>query len=116
MSSIDIAARQWAIELEDRERMRSGVPLPVARRTVARRLNIAPGTLDGLRRGRGKGMRAWLVERLQAAIIAELQHEIGRLEHALQMARQCGMDTRESEVCAAETQLAALHELIEQRS
>jgi len=116
MGAIDAAARQWASELENREKARSGVPLTIARQTVARRLSVAPGTLEGLRRGRGKGARAWLVERLQSAFVRELELEIARLTHERQMALQIGMDTREDQVREIEAHLAAARGLIEQRA
>lgn len=112
MSSVDIATRNWAIGLEDRERARSGVPLPIARRAVARRLNIAPGTLENLRRGRIKGVRAWLVERVQSAFVRELELEIARLTHERELALQSGMDTREDQVREVDAHLSAARELL----
>lgn len=112
MSVIDATAREWAMELEKREMARSGVRLPQARAAVARRLNVSPGTMEGIRRGRGKGMRAWLVDRIQAAFIREIESEISRLTHVLEIARQTGMDARSSEVGSVETELAALRELV----
>lgn len=38
---------------------------------VARRLGVAPGTLWNIRKGRTKGIRAWVEQRLRAAVIRE---------------------------------------------
>ena len=43
--------------LEDREALKSGHPLAIARRAIARRLQIAPGALENLRRNRTKEPR-----------------------------------------------------------
>lgn len=112
MSSVDIATRNWAIGLEDRERARSGAPLPIARKAVARRLKIPPGTLENLRRGRIKGVRAWLVERVQSAFVRELELEIARLTHERQLVLQSGLGSHQEHAREVETHLATLHELM----
>lgn len=113
--AIEETARNWAAELESRESKRSGVSIRDARKIVARRMSVAPGTLENIRNRRTKGVRAGVFERIRAAFMRELEAEMMRLRHELEMARQCGLDARESEVCAAETELAALHALIEKR-
>ena len=112
MSAIDSAARDWTAALEDRERSRSGASLPIARRAVARRLGVAPGSLENLRRGRTKGVRAWLFERLRAAFIREAQQEINRLQHELDIARQSGMDPRDDQTCEVAAHIEALRALL----
>lgn len=114
MSTIDATARDWVIRLEEAEQKRSGTPLPIARRAVARSLGAAPGTLENIRRGRTKGVRGWIVERLCRAVVNEIQFEIARLEHDLQVARQCGLGALESEVCEMEARRAELRAIIRQ--
>jgi transcriptional regulator with XRE-family HTH domain len=98
MSMIDATARGWAMRLEDAERKRSGCTLPAARGAVAARLGVAPGTLENIRRGRTKGVRASIFERLCLAVADDIQGEIARLEHDLQVARQCVAGTRDGEI------------------
>lgn len=86
----DEAARMWAAFVEGAEQRRSGVALAVARRSVARRLRVAAGTLDELARKRVKGVRLWVFERLRDAFIREAEAEIKRLEHEIAMARAAG--------------------------
>jgi hypothetical protein len=99
-------ARMWGKALEDREAARQGVPLPIARKTVARKTGIAPGTLETLRVGRLKAIAVHVYERLQAAVIADLEAEMGRLQHELTVARQAGVDPRSDEIVEVETHLA----------
>ena len=99
-------ARSWGRTLEDREATRSGVSVRDARKAVARRAGVSPGTLETLRIGRLKTVATHIYERLRAAVIADLQHEIRRLEHELEIARQSGMDPRCPEVAEVEKYLA----------
>ena len=83
----DGEVRRWVRESEARESARTGVPLPMAREAVARKSGIPSGTLETIRRGRSKGVRAWVVDRLREFVVSELQAEIGRLSHDLEMVR-----------------------------
>lgn len=112
MSAMDSAARNWASALEDRERVRSGAALPIARRAVARRLGVAPGSLENLRRGRTKGVRAWLFERIRSAFIQEAQQELQRLSHELDVAIQSGMDPRDDQMGEVVAHIEALKGLL----
>lgn len=85
--AFDETASALARRLEDRERFRCGVSLPVARAAVARRLGVAPGTLERMRAGRTKGVRGWIAERLRAALIAELEADVARAQHELTVLR-----------------------------
>jgi hypothetical protein len=114
MSAIDTTARDWVIRLEDAEKRRSGVPLQIARRAVARKIGAAPGTLENIRRGRTKGVRGWIFERLSSAVVAEIQFEIASLEHDLQMARQSGVGAHEGEIRAMDSRRADLRAVIRQ--
>ena len=83
----DGEVRRWVRDSEARESARTGVPLPMAREAVARKSGIPSGTLETIRRGRSKGVRAWVVEKLKAFVLRELADEIGRLTHELAMVR-----------------------------
>ena len=67
--------------LEDKEAKRSGLNVTEVRPIVARRVGIAPGTLENLRRGRIKAIKKHVYEWLIAAADRELRAEIARLEH-----------------------------------
>ena len=104
----DVLARQWVTRLEAREARATGATLPAARAAVARRLGVAPGTLENLRRGRTSGVRAWLAEKIAQAVVREIINEIQGLEHELAVARQCGARAGGSEIAEIEAGLAAL--------
>lgn len=104
--AFDERAQHWARILEHSEASRRGVPISDARPVVARRLGIAPGALERLRRGRVKGVRTWLYQRIRALVIEELHAEIRRQEHELFLALQCGVGPGASEIIAVQTSLA----------
>lgn len=108
---IDLANR-FARVLEDSEARRLGVRITTARDSVARRLKIAPGTLENIRRFRIKTIPNWLMARIRTEFVAVLQTEIRRLEHEIHLARQIGDDPRENILVAAETQLAEAKALL----
>ena len=110
--SVSDEAVRWASILEDRERARSGHPLALARKVIARRLKIAPGTLENLRRGRSKGVRAWIYEALRAEMIRELTQEQKRLAHELDMVRQSGGGAGSGTVTEIEKHLGAIKALV----
>ena len=85
--ALDEAARRWAGELEERGARRSGVSRVQARRIVARRTGLAPGTLENIKNRRTKGVRGWVLGVLQAAYVREIENEIARLSDELDMVR-----------------------------
>lgn len=105
-------ARGWSRTLEDREASRSGRRLADARRDVARRTGVNPGTLENLRNGRLKAIAVHVYERLRAGVIREIEAEMRHLEHELTILRQTGVDPRSDEATAVlasiETVRAAL--------
>ena len=105
-------AREWGTALEDRESARSGVAIHLARKAVARRLEVAPGALENIRRGRVKGVRAWLYERIRAGVIREIESEMARLSHELEVARRSGLAVNKGEAHAVEARIASLAKLI----
>lgn len=101
--AVDLTAQSYVRELEDRESRAAGVPLRLARRVVARRTGIPAGALENLRRGRTKGVRAWILSALQTALIRELEAEIARDEHEIQLlkaARRGNSDEQVAEILA----------------
>lgn len=105
--TIDMA-RQFATGLEVRDQARFGGPREKARERVARRVGVAPGTLETLIRGRLKRLEAWVFARLAAAAVADLNGEIARHEHELALAQSCIPNIDASEVREVEASLAAL--------
>lgn len=105
--SAEITAREWVGRLETSEARRSGSGLGQARQVVARKLGLPGGTLENIRRGRTKGIRSWIEERIRTAVIRELEKEIVGLEHELQMARQCGAHAGSPEILSAEAAIAS---------
>lgn len=79
--------RAIARVLEDRETERVG-KLPIARKTLARRIGCAPGTLETLRKGRLKRVERWLHDKLEAMLVGEIEAEIRRLTLELETYRR----------------------------
>jgi hypothetical protein len=98
-------------DLERRE-MQRGHKLPDARRRIASRVGAVPGTLINLARGRLKKFDAGLRERIRAALIREIEQEIGRLSHELETLTRAGSHPASAEVCEAQRHLAAAKRLI----
>ncbi len=104
-------ASRFALSLEKRERERIG-DTREARRAVASRVGVAPGTIENLRRGRLKSIEGWVRDRLRAAFIRELEAEIARLEHELALLRQCGGHPAADQVGEIEAHLEAARALM----
>ena len=102
----------WVRQLEDKEAVRIGQPVPVARGFLARRLKVAPGTLENMRRGRVKEPRASLVEKIKGALIRELESEIQALSHEVEILRRSGCRPDEKQILEAETLLAKAKEIL----
>jgi len=99
------SAMMIAQSLERRERTRVS-SLDQARRRVADRLKIGVGTFENLVRGRVKRIDATIRDRLQALLVRELEGEIARLTHELEIARQSGLRLDSEQICEVETHLA----------
>lgn len=106
------AAQGWARELEDREARRTGMTVAEARKVVANRTTVAPGTLENLRKGRLKAVAAHVFERLRTGVIAELEAEVMRLEHELTVLRQTGSHPGSDEMAEVEAGLAKAREAL----
>lgn len=114
MSYVEHFSR-WTRELEEREASRSGVTIPVARKIVARRLRVSPGTLENLVRGRLKEIGYLLGERLKGVVANELCREIARLEDELRVVRAGLSDAGCDEIAAAEHALEEARRLLGSR-
>ena len=114
MSSVtaDFIAQTIARRLEDKGCGRSGVTLALSRASVARATGVAAGTLENLRRGRIKGVRAWIFSALRAALIAELEAELARNEHELAVLRLSARRLDQEQVAEVEAGLASLRKLM----
>jgi hypothetical protein len=99
-------ARGFARRLEKIERQRSGAPLEIVRPAVARKIGVAPGTLENIARGRVKDVRKGVFDSLKAGLIKELQAEMRRYEFELQCLLQTGADPRSPEIAEVEAGLA----------
>ena len=79
----DSLARDWARRLESKEAERAGLPLRAARKRLADRLGVLPGTLENLSRDRIKGVRHWIFLALHEAMKGEIRREIAAHQHEL---------------------------------
>lgn len=80
--------------------------------SLARDVGVAPGRFERIRAGRVKGVSQWFFERVRSLVIREIESEIRRLTHELEIARQSGCDPRALDVGEVETHLAALRKII----
>ena len=104
---------RFASALEDSEARRLGINIPAARRRIAGRIGVSPGTLENIRRLRTKIIPSWLMNKVRAELVSVLQLEIQRLEHEVHLARQIGSDHRDDALASAETQLASVRKILE---
>lgn len=104
-------ARELAQRLE-RRKTAQGMSVDAARESLSRRIGIAPRTWKNLAGGRLKRLDAWLRDGLQALLIRELENEIARLTHELDLARQGGAHPASLDVGAIETHLAKAKALL----
>jgi predicted nucleic acid-binding protein len=102
----------FARRLLDIEAERHGVGAELAKARVARREGVPASTLDNIVRGRVKQVAAWVRDRLAQAVVREIQNEISRLEHEIQIARISADQPRDADLLAAEAALAQARQLI----
>lgn len=95
-------ARGAVRKLEDFKRSK-GLTRQQARGDIARKLRLAPGTLENVSRGRLKDpLRIeGLWKRLRAAVVAELNEEIVRLTHERDLLLATGADPRSDALAQA---------------
>ncbi|MBI1202648.1 MAG: hypothetical protein GC182_09075 [Rhodopseudomonas sp.] len=98
--------------VEDAEADRLGLRIATARKFVATRIGVSPGTLENLRKLRSKVIPHWIMERIRSEFVAVLRDEVHRLEHEISIARQAGRSHSDHDLAAAQTQLVAAKELL----
>lgn len=91
-------AEDWASILEDREASRSGGTISQARPAVARKTGVPEGKLYSLRRKRLKSVTRGILAGLGGALIDELQAELRRVQHDLEICNQIGERADSGEV------------------
>lgn len=107
MSSAVTIAR--TLERHERARVSS---VQHARQSLAHKLRVGVGTVENLVRGRVKRVDAAIRDRLQALLVRELETEIARLTHELEIARQSGAHLASHQICEVETHLARAREAL----
>jgi hypothetical protein len=98
--------------LERRERARAPT-LKLARQRLASRLRIGVGTFENLVRGRVKKIDHEIKRRLDDLLVRELEAEIMRLQHELEMARQGGDHPGSEHVLQVERLLSQARALLD---
>ena len=106
----------FARRLVDIEADRHGIGAELAKARVARREGVPTSTLDNILRGRVKQVAAWVRDSLARGVVRELQNEINRLEHEIQLARISADQPRDADLLAAEAALATAKTLIRKGS
>jgi hypothetical protein len=94
--------RKWIEAAEKREIARTGLNKPEAREALARSLTIGYWSLVNVIRGRVKGLRGDVRDRIKAGIIRNLESEIARLENELALVRKCNSGLCEANILAAQ--------------
>ncbi len=110
--AIEEKARDWVVQLQDRERRRSGRKKPEVRRVVAKEIGVVPGTLENIERRRRNGISTTVFERIRAAFLREAANELKWWENERQIALQIGLDARCDEVREVEANIKALQEVM----
>ena len=98
--------RKWIDASELRESLRSGTKRPHARATLARKWNVSFWTLTNIRRGRLKGLKGEIRDKIWSGVIREYETEISRLTHELQLARACREAPHSDEIIALESAIS----------
>lgn len=101
--------------LISREQSRSGGSQKCALELVARRTGVLKSTLEMIVRGRLKRLEAWVLGRLVEAAIADLEGEIRRQQHELEVARHCAGYLAPGEVRTVVARLEALYAALDCR-
>lgn len=105
VNAFSVEDAQELLKRHEKRLVARGHSLPLARKKIAVGLGVAPGTLENVRRGRVKENRGFkgLCADLRAFVARELEAEIGRLRHELEMVSQSPGDVDPTALCAAES-------------
>ena len=101
-----------ARSLERCEVRRLGTGVVQARKNIACRLGISADAIENFRSLRAKMVPHFLMNRVRAELISALQLEMQNLEHEIQLHKQAGSNHTGDALVAAETQVAAIKEII----
>jgi hypothetical protein len=82
---------------------------------VARKARVPAGTLTNILKGRVKSVAADVAARLQAAVVTELQREIKRLNHELELAKAGFRTFEDFEIAEVEAHIEAAKRLLRGR-
>lgn len=85
-----------------------------AKRALARRLGVAPGTIKNMAGGRLKRICADLFARLKAEEFRRLNLALQKAEHEIAIARSIGVDPRSADFRALEAAVEAARKVREQ--
>lgn len=99
VSSMSVAA--FVERLEKIERSK-GVDRLTSRQAVARRIGIAPGTVENIARGRKKSVAGWIENKIKRAVAHAIEQEMRALEAELALVRASGIELRDDEMAAAQ--------------
>ena len=105
--------RRWTAWLLSRERSVTGRNSEEVRQAVARTLGVAPGTIENLARGRMKGVRKSLSDKIRGAFVHAISTEIAALERELDSARRADPALGEDDLLAVEAHLASARRVLQ---
>ncbi len=101
-----------ARSLERSEARRVGTTLTQARKMIAQRVGITASAFENYLYQRTKVVPSWLMNRVRAELVTALQMEVQNLEHEIQLHKQTGADHSGDALVAAETQIAAVRQIL----
>ena len=106
-------ARSWVLEAVQRERVRSGYTLRIARASLAAKLGVAPGTIENIWRDRLKKLGADLRDKITHHRIKSLEADLADLANELAFARARGTLATSAQIDDAYAALETTRALIE---
>lgn len=109
----DETIRSWVEAAEKREIARTGLNKPQAREALARSLTIGYWSLVNVIRGRVKGLRGEVRDKIKAGIVRNLESEITRLENELAVVRRCNSGLDEANIIAAQAAIGQARKFLE---
>ena len=100
-TTIDDFAQKWAADLGRDEADKTGLPLPMACRSVARRMGLPLTSIDNIRRKRVKSVSARVMDRIRGAVINKINQQIAVLDHELAGAKATADHPSDPEILEA---------------
>lgn len=101
------AMAHFSKRLVRKEQDRSGSCAETALASVARRLKAAPGAFANIIRMRVKKVSADMRDRIVTAALADIEHEIERLDHDKRLLESLGFGPSHNDVVAVEDAIAS---------